>query len=109
VLAPQLRGAGQIPSVSVPAASDRVAARLELEPGEHAAYTVALLEQSSGLVIWRSRPLKASAKGGGRSLGVNLSARLLRPGEVYVLRVTGVAAGGATETVGDYPFRVVKQ
>src|SRR5256714_1317413 len=108
VLAPQMRGAGQIPTVSVPSESDYVAMRLELEPGEHAAYTVALLEQSNNRVVWRSRQLKARAAGDGKALNVGFRAGLLRPRAVYVLRVTGVAASGASEVVGDYPFRVVE-
>ena len=92
VLAPQVRGAGQIPTVSVPSESDYVAMRLELEPGEHAAYTVALLEQSNKRVVWRSRRLKARSAGDGKALNVALRAALLRPRAVYVLRVTGVSA-----------------
>ena len=108
VLAPQTRGAGQLATVSVPARTDYVSMRLELEPNTYTAYRVALLDGSGRQTLWRSGRLKARAQGGGKTLGVSFGAGLLRP-QTYVLRVTGVAADGASETVGDYPFRVVKQ
>ena len=108
ILAPQLRGVGQIPVVSVPAKTDQAAMRLELEPSDYPAYRVVLLDQSSKQTLWRSNKLKARVTGDGRALGVSFPAGLLLRPQVYVLRVTGVAANGVSEMVGDYPFRVVK-
>ena len=82
--------------------------RLELEPDDHPAYRVELLEQSGQRAVWRSNRLKARARSdGAKSLRVRFGAGLLRS-QTYVLRVSGVAADGASEIVGDYPFRVVK-
>ena len=108
VLAPQMRGVGQIQTISVPAQTAYVAMQLQLEPGDYPAYRVALLDQSNNQTLWRSRLLKARAAGEGLSLGVSFSAGLLKPRVVYVLRVTGISASGASEIVGDYPFRVVE-
>jgi hypothetical protein len=108
VLMPQMRGAGQLVSISVPAQTTQVAMRLELEPDDHPAYRVELLEQSGQKAVWRSNRLKATAQSdGARALNVRFGAGLLRS-QTYVLRVSGVAADGASEIVGDYPFRVVK-
>ena len=108
ILAPQMRGVGQLPVVSIPAKTDYVAMRLELEPGAYAAYRVALLDQPNNQTLWRSGSLRARTKGDGKALAVSFRAGLLKPQAVYVLRVSGVSANGASEIVGDYPFRVVK-
>jgi hypothetical protein len=107
VLAPQMRGTGQIEMVSISPKTDYVAVRLELEPGDHTAYTAGLLDQSGSRTLWRSGKLRAKGAGDIKTLSVGFSARLLKP-QVYVLRVTGVSPSGASEIVGDYPFRVVK-
>ena len=108
ILAPQMRGVGQLPVVSVPAKTDYVAMRLELEPNDYPAYRIALLDQSNNQILWRSSKLKARARGDGRALNVRFRADLLKPQAVYLLRATGVSANGASEIVGDYPFKVVK-
>jgi hypothetical protein len=108
VLPPQMRGAGQIQTISIPAKTVYAAMRLQLEPGEHLAYSVALLDQSTDRTLWRSRQLKARAAGDGKTINASFPAGLLKP-QVYVLRVTGVSATGASEIVSDYPFRVVKE
>lgn len=108
VLMPQMRGAGQLATISVPAQTTQVAMRLELEPDDHPAYRVELVEQSGQQAVWRSNRLKATARSdGAKTLSVRFGAGLLRS-QTYVLRVSGIAADGASEIVGDYPFRVVK-
>lgn len=107
ILTPQMRSTGQIQTVSVPPKTDHVAMRLDLEPNNYSAYRVALLDQSGNQTLWRSSKLKARAAGDGKALNVSFPAGLLKP-QTYVLRVTGVSADGASQIVGDYPFRVVK-
>ncbi len=108
VLLPQVRGAGQIPTVSVSRKSDDVLMKLELEPNEYQAYSVTLLNASSNQIIWRSGTLTARARGENKSLSVRLRANLLQP-QTYTLRVAGIpAAGRSPEIISDYPFRVVK-
>ena len=107
VLTPQMRGAGQIQAISVPPDTGYVSMRLELEPNDFPSFRVALLNQSNDQTLWRSRLLKARARGSSKALDISFSARLLTP-KVYVLRVTGVKVAGASETIGDYPFRVVE-
>lgn len=107
ILAPQMRGAGQIQTLSIPSHTDSVAMRLELEPNKYPAYRVALLDQSNNQTLWRSRQLKARVAGDGKTLGIRFPASLLKP-RVYMLRVSGVSANGASENISDYPFKVVK-
>jgi adenylate kinase family enzyme len=104
VLVPQMRGASQTQTISIPSQTAYVAMRLNLEPNEFSTYRVDLLDETGGQTLWRSSQLKAHAAGGGQVLNLSFRARLLKPQTRYVLRVTG----GATEIVDDYPFRVVK-
>ncbi|HJU56392.1 MAG TPA: hypothetical protein VJ715_17545 [Pyrinomonadaceae bacterium] len=107
ILAPQMRGVEQPPTVSVPAQTDYVAMQLRLEPNDYPAYRVSLLDQSGNRTLWRSNKLKARAGENGQALGVSFRAGLLGP-QTYVLRVYGVSAAGTPEVLSDYPFKVVK-
>jgi hypothetical protein len=63
LLAPQLRGSGRIPRITIPRAAERVILNLELEGDDFPAYQVALSDTASGSIIWRSENLKASSLG----------------------------------------------
>jgi hypothetical protein len=104
MLAPQMRGAGQTQTISIPSQTAYVAVRLNLEPNEFSTYHVALLDETGGQTLWRSSQLKARVAGGGQVLNLSFRARLLKPQTRYVLRVTV----GAAEILDDYPFRVLK-
>jgi hypothetical protein len=104
ILAPQMRGASRMPTVSLPPRTDRVVMRLRLEPNEFTTYRVTLLDEAGSQILWRSAPLKARAAADGKILNLNFRASLLKPQTVYVLRATSDAG----EIVDDYPFRVVK-
>lgn len=108
ILTPQMRGVQQLPTISIPFNTGQVAIQLELDPNDYVAYRVALVDQTGEKTVWRSRQLKPRPTARGKALSVTFPANLLRQ-QVYVLRVTGVTAAAASEVVGDYPFRVVKQ
>jgi hypothetical protein len=104
ILTPQLRGAGQIQTLTISPATERIAMRLQLEPNEYSTYSVALIDQSSGKFLWRGKG-RREGTGDQESLSVNFRAALLRTG-IYRMQVSGVSSSGASEVVGDYPFRV---
>ena len=104
ILAPQVRGVGQMQSISIPANADHVRMRLRLEPNEFTAYRVALLNETGAQMLWRSNILTARVAGDEKVLNFDLRAQLLKPQTSYVLRVTNDAG----EIIDDYPFRVVK-
>jgi hypothetical protein len=104
ILAPQMRGASQMPTVSLPTKTDRVVMRLRLEPNEFTTYRVTLLAEAGSQILWHSTRLKARAAADGKILNLNFRASLFKPQTVYVLRATSDAG----EIVDDYPFRVVK-
>jgi hypothetical protein len=106
ILTPQLRGVQQVRTISIPADTNQVSMRLELEPNDASDYRVALIDQA-GQLLWRSRQLKATSTTSGKSLDVMFPTRLLRS-QAYTLRVTN-AAGDPSDVISDYPFKVVKQ
>jgi DNA polymerase III gamma/tau subunit len=104
ILAPQVRGGGQLQSISIPANADHVVMRLRLEPNEFTAYRVTLLNETGAQTLWRSNRLTARVARDNKVLNFNLRAQLLKPQTSYVLRATNDAG----EIIDDYPFRVVK-
>lgn len=106
ILAPPLRGASQVPTISIKPGTNQVAAQLQLEAADYTAYRVALIDPAGNQTLWRSGSLKPRVKGERKSLVAGFRADLLKPRN-YILKVTGISASGS-ETVGDYPFRVVK-
>ena len=107
ILAPQLRGAGQIQTISVPVRTDLIEMQLRLEPNAYTLFSVSLLDQSGNQTLWRSSKLKAKVAANSKTLSLGFRAALLKP-QTYVLRVSGISEKGAAEILGDYPFRVVK-
>jgi hypothetical protein len=107
-LAPQVRGLGQLPSIAIPANADFVRVELELEPNESSRFVVALRPLPAGAVVWTSALLEASGSGAERKIAVGLRASLLQPG-TYSMEVTALAANGAREIAGTYPFRVTRE
>jgi len=104
-LSPQTRGAGQIATISIPAGTDSVALRLEVEATGFPAYQVALKNPATGQVIWRRRKLKAT--GNGTVLPLSVPASLLKS-QNYVLELSGISPNGDAENAGSYPFRIIR-
>jgi cell division protein FtsB len=106
-LTPQLRGARQLSSVRIEPTTKSVAAHLSLEPNDFASYRVTLIDQANHRTLWSSGVLKARTTGDTKVLSIKFPAKGLTL-QSYALRVSGVAAGGPSETISDYPFKVVK-
>jgi hypothetical protein len=106
-LTPQLRGAGQLPSVKIEPTTKSLAAHLTLEPNDFPAYRVSLIDQATHQTLWTSGALRARANGGKQTLSVSIRSQLLKS-PAYSLRVSGISANGTIELISDYPFKVVK-
>ena len=102
-LAPQTRGIGQIPTLSVPAGTDYVALTLELETDAFPAFRAALKNPATGQIVWRSGNLKAGEKS--RTVRVRLPASSLNA-QKYAVELSGVSASGVVEPVSSYLFRL---
>ena len=107
ILAPQLRSARQLPTVSLTVGTGDLAVQLDLEPVDFPAYDAALLAANGGRIVWRSDRLIARTAGDRKRLDLALPATALTPQE-YLMRVSGVPARGASEIVGEYGFIVVR-
>jgi hypothetical protein len=107
ILTPQMRDSGKIREVPLPPDSNSVVMHLQLDPNAFRAYRVYLLDGLGGKTVWRSNTLRAKTTENGKTLDVGMRSALLKP-QTYILQVKGVSADGASEVVGDYPFKVVK-
>jgi len=108
VLLPANRGAGETPTIAIPANAGAVLLRLQLDGDDHARYTVVLKAAVTDRIVWRSGVLRAVSAGDRKMLPASVPASVLRPG-AYVADVAGLPAQGPSESVDPYPFRVVLQ
>ncbi|MEZ5429046.1 MAG: hypothetical protein R2747_22560 [Pyrinomonadaceae bacterium] len=106
VLAPPVRGGGQIEEMSFPAGTETIAVELQLELDDFPAYRVSLTDRSGGKSLWQSGRIKSKKSGENGSLNIRFPAKLLQNG-IYNLRVSGLGENGTAEEMSSYPFRVV--
>lgn len=105
ILTPPRRGNNPIKQLTVPANTETIAVRLELEFDEFTTYRVQLADQT-GRSLWQSGGLKSAKSGGSGSLNLRFPANLLQ-NMVYTLNVSGIGTDGSSEPIAGYPFRVV--
>jgi anti-sigma factor RsiW len=106
-LAPQLRGAGQVATLAIPADADSVRLELQLEANDFPFYRAALKAQPGDALVWRGAGLRPISKGDGKTLVVVLGSARLKARR-YAIEVQGVSSAGDAEVIGYYVFRVVK-
>ena len=106
-LAPQTRGAAGIVDIPISADTDYVTMQLELEPSDFIIYRADLKAMPVGEVVWKSRKLRARARGDGKVVAVTVRAALLKL-QRYQMEVYGISSGGTSEPISSYTFRVVK-
>ena len=104
-LSPQLRGAAQIPGLSLPPGTTRVDLHLDLESNDYPRYQVALKSLGTDQIVWHSGELKTETKGQRSAVLVSVPAALLKP-ETYQLELTGSPSSGEHEFVSSYTFRI---
>jgi hypothetical protein len=106
VLAPQMRGAGQIPSLSLPQGTTLVDLRLDLETDDYPNYSVTLKSIRTDKVLWHSGKLKAVMNGQTGTLSASVPAKLLKQ-EIYQIDLTGTPPHVDAELVSTYVFRIL--
>jgi hypothetical protein len=107
VLMPQLRGARQLPTVALAGSTGELAVQLDLEPVDYPAYDASLVASNEERPLWRTDRLVARTAGNRKTIDLRLPAAVLSPQD-YLIRVSGVPAGGTPEIVGEYRFTVVR-
>lgn len=91
--------------LTIPTEAAAVQLKLELEADDYLRYQVQL-QQADGGAVWQ-QPVQRAAKNG-QPVAVRIPASRFQSGD-YAVRLSGVTPSGATEEVGKYYFRVVKQ
>ena len=105
VLRPPRRGPEREAVVAVRKDATQVAFRLEVESDAYPRFWAALKDVASGAIAWRSPDVNAESAGANRIATIVVPAEVLRS-QRYVIELTGVAKGGASELLGAYPIRV---
>jgi hypothetical protein len=103
-----VRGGGEMKRVKVPSDTTAVRLQVELEPGsnDYQSYR-AVLQNGSGQEVSSKSGLRARANARGKTIVLELPARLIRRDDYY-LRLSGQASDGEFESVGAYSFRVIE-
>ncbi len=106
LLPPPTRGAGRIPTVSVPPGTNLVVLLLALEADEFPAYRVAVKDPAKTQTVWHSGDVEPASSGTTKTISLTFPARLLKQRN-YVLELSGVSSSGHAEFISGYPIRVV--
>jgi hypothetical protein len=107
VLPPPTRAAAPIPTLAIPAGTDRVRFELRLESNDFPSYRVGLKHPATSQILWRSDWIVPRPSADQASVSVVVPAKLLEP-QHYLLDLTGRGAGGGAEVIGSYTVRIVQ-
>jgi hypothetical protein len=106
LLLPPTRGAGRLPTLSVPQGTNVVVLLLMLEADDFPEYRVNLKDPATSQSVWHSANLKADSNGADKTVSVSFPAHVLRR-QNYVLELSGVPSSGRAEFISGYPVHVV--
>jgi hypothetical protein len=106
VLAPPIRGGGQILSVSTSSDTDLVVLKMELEVNDFPKYRVELEEAATRQILWTSEGLEAFSDGDRKAVSFAFPSALLKR-QNYLVQLGGIRANGTSELISAYPFRAV--
>jgi hypothetical protein len=101
------REGGELARVRVPSDALLVALQLDIGLDEYPRYR-AVLHQAEGDEVWAQARLVARTVSTGATVVLTLPSQLLTPGDYYVSLI-GVGDDGATEGLGRYDFRVMRE
>jgi anti-sigma-K factor RskA len=108
VLLPQTRSIGPIPTIAIPAGTDRIALELRLESNDFPRYRIGLQDPATNEIVWRSGWTTVKTSGDRLSISVLIPASVLKT-QHYSLQLTGGGTAGSDDIVGSYAFRIVPQ
>ena len=103
ILLPPTRGAGQIPTLSVPPRTSFVVLVLALETNDFPTYRAGLRDPAANQILWHSTNLQPASGAENKLISISFPARLLRS-QNYVIELSGVSAKGAAELTTSYAF-----
>ena len=101
------RDEGGIKSFAIPANIDAVRLQLDLPEGQYQSYEAIVLDVDGRSVTTRKN-LKAQSANGHQIVLLDVEAALLTPGD-YRVKLSGLSVSGSLESLGSYPFKVLKK
>lgn len=104
--APRRGPANEPAIVSIPAGTDKVELRLEVDTDSYTTYWTALRDSSSRRVVWRSHDLPVQSLDTSPVVTVTLPVTVLAT-RGYAVELSGVTRRGAAELIADYRIRVM--
>ncbi|MCP5112140.1 MAG: hypothetical protein GY953_15025 [bacterium] len=107
ILLPGLeRSGGETAVVSIPSGGNLVELKLDLGLDEYQSYQAALYDSGGAELITRKQ-LRAVPAAETVHVVIQFPARILPPDD-YQIRLSGLTAGGQSEMIDSYPFRVLR-
>jgi hypothetical protein len=101
------RDEGGTKKFAIPANVDAVRLQLDLPEGQYQSYEAIVLDVDGRSVTTRKN-LKAQSANGHQIVPLDVEPALLSPGD-YRVKLSGLSASGSLESLGSYPFRVLKK
>jgi hypothetical protein len=101
------RDDGGIKSLAIPGNIDAVRLQLDLAEDQYQSYEAVVLD-IDGRTVTTRKNLKAQSANGRRIVTVDVEPALLTPGD-YRVKLSGLSASGSLESLGSYPFKVLKK
>ena len=101
------RASNTVPTLKVTPAARTVRLQVGIDPQDDYQHFRVGLQTQAGQQIWSQDNLPARTTRIGRSVALNLPARLLAPGR-YELSLKGTTVAGVSEDIGFYYFQVLK-
>jgi hypothetical protein len=108
VLLPQTRGAGSVPTLTLPKSARGVAFALQLESNDFPHYQVSLNDPNTGRRLWRSTTIAPTQTRNQPTVSVVVPAGLLAP-QHYSLELTGRGSTGDWHIISSYAVRIVSK
>lgn len=102
VLPPPLRGGNQLRTLSIPADTDLINLRLQLETDDFPSYRAVLQNPADNQTLTQTR-----TRAKNKVLNFQIPVGLLKS-QIYSIEVSGVKPDGTTEIIGNYSFKVVR-
>jgi len=101
------RDEGGVKNFAIPANIDAVRLLLDLPEGQYQSYEAIVLDVDGRSVTTRKN-LKAQSANGHQIVLLDVEAALLSPSD-YRVKLSGLSASGSLESLGSYPFKVLKK
>ena len=106
-LSPDVRAAGEVPTIVIAAGTRDVGVNLRLESNDFTRYQVALVDPRTGGALWQSDVLPPLAPGASL-VSIDVPASVFSP-QHYAFELSGVDATGRRKAIGSYAVQIERR